>query len=101
MINIENIKEEVKNNLKSLQILKIIIFGSYAYGEPTKDSDLDICVIDNSNEKKIVKKRKIRKLLKNMHIAKDILTPSLEEYNYYKNKVGSVYKEIEERGIVL
>ncbi|MXW79748.1 MAG: nucleotidyltransferase domain-containing protein, partial [Gemmatimonadetes bacterium] len=25
--------------------LKIILFGSYAYGTPTEDSDVDLCVV--------------------------------------------------------
>jgi hypothetical protein len=40
-------------------------------------------------------------LLKDLKIAKDILTPSKEEYDFYKNEFGSVYKEIEEKGKVL
>ena len=31
--------------LKSTQPEKIILFGSYAYGEPTENSDLDILVV--------------------------------------------------------
>jgi uncharacterized protein len=31
--------------LKSTQPEKIILFGSYAYGEPNEDSDLDILVV--------------------------------------------------------
>ena len=29
---------------------KIILFGSYAYGEPTEDSDIDILVVTNDIE---------------------------------------------------
>jgi predicted nucleotidyltransferase len=32
-------------NLKATQPEKIILFGSYAYGEPDPDSDLDILVV--------------------------------------------------------
>lgn len=45
--------KEVRRRLKDLceqivhavQPQKIILFGSYAYGQPTKDSDLDLLVI--------------------------------------------------------
>jgi len=30
-------------------IKKIYLFGSYAYGRPTKDSDIDLCVIIKNN----------------------------------------------------
>ncbi|MFA5815547.1 MAG: nucleotidyltransferase domain-containing protein [Bacteroidales bacterium] len=35
--------------LKSTQPEKIILFGSYAYGEPTVNSDLDILVVTGDN----------------------------------------------------
>ena len=31
----------------------------------------------------------------------DILNPKLEEYEFYKNEYGSVYKDIEDKGMVL
>jgi predicted nucleotidyltransferase len=35
--------------LKQTQPEKIILFGSYAYGEPTENSDLDILVVTSDN----------------------------------------------------
>jgi len=35
--------------LKSTHPEKIILFGSYAYGEPTDDSDLDILVVTSDD----------------------------------------------------
>ena len=44
-INEELIKE-IKNRIVSeVHPEKIILFGSYAYGTPTKDSDVDLLVI--------------------------------------------------------
>ncbi len=34
-------------------------------------------------------------------MAKDILVPYLEEYNFYKNKINSVYNEVDLKGEVL
>ena len=42
MINIEKIKLDIVEKLKPLNPYKIILFGSYAYGSPTKDSDIDL-----------------------------------------------------------
>ncbi|HAZ03450.1 MAG: DNA polymerase subunit beta [Bacteroidetes bacterium GWF2_42_66] len=36
-------------SLKSTQPEKIILFGSYAYGNPNEDSDLDILVVTGDN----------------------------------------------------
>ena len=38
-------EEEIVEKLKTLNPLKIILFGSYAYGTPYRDSDLDISKI--------------------------------------------------------
>ena len=38
--------EKLKNTINPY---KIILFGSYAYGNPTKDSDIDIIVVTNDD----------------------------------------------------
>jgi len=45
MLNIEEIKAEIVKRLKTLNPEKIILFGSYAYGTPTKDSDIDLYIV--------------------------------------------------------
>ena len=100
-IDIAVLKTELIQRLKYLNPIKIILFGSYVYGEPNENSDIDICIINSGNLQKLEKKRTIRALLKDLNIAKDILTPSEEEYNCHKTEFGSVYKEIEEKGEIL
>jgi hypothetical protein len=36
-----------------------------------------------------------------LFIAKDILVPTLEEYEFYKNQFGSVFMDIEQKGKIL
>ena len=95
------IKKQIVEKLKPLNPEKIILFGSYAYGTPHEDSDLDICVVEKDYINKWEDKRKIDDLLDFIKISKDILNPRLDEYNFYKKEFGSVYKDIEERGLVL
>ena len=45
MVDIEVLKHEIVECLKPLNPDKIILFGSYAYGTPTKDSDIDLFLI--------------------------------------------------------
>ena len=49
----QNIKNEVDKLLKEINNLtyieKIYLFGSFAYGNPDVDSDLDLCFITNDN----------------------------------------------------
>jgi len=100
-MDIEKIKLEIIKRLKSLNPEKIILFGSFAYGNPTKDSDLDICVVQKKYKSRWEEKAKIRKLLKDIKMPKDILVPYLEEYEFYKKEYGSVYKDIEDKGVLL
>jgi len=47
MIDIEVLKLEIIESLKSLNLNRIILFGSYAYGSPSRDSDIDLYVVTN------------------------------------------------------
>jgi len=80
MIDIESIKPTIIKQLKPFNPLKIILFGSYAYGKPNEDSDLDILVIEKNITSKIQEKLKIRKALKEIKISKDIL---VEDEDYF------------------
>jgi predicted nucleotidyltransferase len=43
----EKILAEIKKTLKPFGIEKIILFGSFAYGKPNENSDIDLLVIKN------------------------------------------------------
>ena len=49
MIIQKQIEEIVKRIVDNYKPEKIILFGSYAYGIPTKDSDLDLLIVKNSS----------------------------------------------------
>ena len=44
-LDINILKSEIVERLKNLNPDKIVIFGSYAYGTPDDDSDVDIFII--------------------------------------------------------
>ena len=85
MIDIENIQKEIVEKLKPLDAQKIILFGSYAYGTPNEDSDLDICIIKDYKSK-IEEKRKVRKLLDDISMPLDILVVNNEYYNSHSDE---------------
>jgi predicted nucleotidyltransferase len=39
------ILDTILDNVDNTLIKKIYLFGSYAYGRPNKDSDIDICIV--------------------------------------------------------
>ena len=45
MIDIEVLKHEIVQRLKPLNPERVILFGSYAYGTPNEDSDIDLYVV--------------------------------------------------------
>jgi len=49
---------------------KIILFGSYAHGEPTQDSDVDLLIIKNTDKRPIDRWVEVKKLLRG--IAPDL-----------------------------
>ena len=39
----------ILKKLKKINLYRIILFGSYAYGNPTNDSDIDLLIVTNDN----------------------------------------------------
>jgi uncharacterized protein len=48
--DIEKILEAAVRNLKPLNPCLIILFGSYAWGEPDESSDIDLYVVSNDED---------------------------------------------------
>ena len=101
--NIEKLKEEIIKSLKPLNPYRVILFGSYAYGKPTQDSDVDICILENGDISKRELKSRVREALKGIKIPKDIL---VEEYDYFmkhsdENWINTALYDIRHRGIIL
>ena len=42
---------------------KIILYGSYAYGSPDKESDIDLLIIKDTSEKPIDRRITVRKMI--------------------------------------
>jgi predicted nucleotidyltransferase len=73
MINIEKIKLDIVEKLKPLNPYQIILFGSYAYGTPTEDSDIDLYVVTNDEFMPQTWKEKSEVQQKVVHALKDIV----------------------------
>ena len=74
--------EAIIKNLKKDMIKNIYVFGSYATGHQTKDSDIDLCIIvDHSNIPKRDLLRTFRKSIMNVvNKPIDIIIYSNEEF---------------------
>lgn len=58
------IVRSVLNQLKAYQPEKIILFGSYAYGKPNRDSDVDIAIIKSTSDSFHERQKKVRLLMR-------------------------------------
>jgi predicted nucleotidyltransferase len=47
---LDDIREIVQQIVERFRPQKVILFGSYAQGKPTKDSDVDLLVVMETNE---------------------------------------------------
>lgn len=94
---IERIASELKPE-------KIILFGSYAYGEPTPDSDVDLFVIMETKAKRAERYLAVSRLLRPRQFPVDIIvrTPKEVEEAMEGGKDNSFFiREIIKKGKVL
>lgn len=86
-------------SLKKTNPQKIVLFGSYAYGKPSKDSDVDLLVVIDTNKSFHERIQQLRPLLpKNRAIDLIVLTP--QEYQKAKG-INPLVSEIDSKGKVL
>ena len=98
MDQIKAISERLK---KDYHAQKVILFGSYARGEETADSDIDLFIIAPTKERFFQRMattlRTVRDLYRGLPISPIVLRP--EELEERKNKKDQFIIEILEEGI--
>ncbi|MFH1187682.1 MAG: nucleotidyltransferase domain-containing protein [bacterium] len=75
---LQKLKIITKKIVKNYAPEKIILFGSYAWGETTKDSDFDLFIIKEDKKDFLTEQQKIRKIIDG-EIAADILVHTQKE----------------------
>ena len=91
----QEVIEEVKRRLvQAYDPVSIYLFGSYAWGTPTEDSDLDlVIVVDKSEKKSYERPLAAYDALFGMNISKDIIVYTKEEFEATsKNKTTLGFK---------
>lgn len=82
---------------------KVILFGSYATGKYTRDSDVDILVIAPTKEGFFQRMASVRRLIRDLRnglpVSPIVLTP--EEVEKRKEAVDQFIIEILEKGLTL
>lgn len=81
-------KEEIVNKIvEKIKIQyapeKIILFGSYAWGSPKKDSDVDLLIVKETDQKHRKRMIDVRRILRDENglVGMDILVYTPQEIN--------------------
>ncbi|MCL0090365.1 nucleotidyltransferase domain-containing protein [Dehalococcoidia bacterium] len=90
MVTEEQIDEVKRRIAEDFKPQKIILFGSYANGTPTEDSDLDLLIIKDSDLPTRIQNRKVRKILTGLKIPVDVMVKTAEEFETYKDIIGTI-----------
>lgn len=106
LMNINHIIPGITEVLKKQGVEKAILFGSYAYGHPSEESDIDLLAIKNIPECdvrnfRIELKKELWKKFNNENCAFDVIVDSEDRV---KNRIAlgdRFYDEILNKGKVL
>ena len=108
MVDIEELKREIVERLRPLDPERVILFGSYASGNPTEDSDIDLYVVTkddfvpaNYREKRDLVRKVSRAILDlRQRYPIDLIVHTRKMSEMFFQQGGSFAREIREGGIV-
>ena len=96
------ILEDITQRIKTaVDPEKIVLFGSYSYGHPDKESDLDILVIKRTDLPRHKRSIPVYDALRGLIIPKDIVVYTPEEVKDWESVPQSFVTSILRRGRVL
>lgn len=109
-----NLKNEIKNEIakkltNNFNICNVILFGSYAYGKPNSDSDIDLLVILNDNEtinsysdrikKRVMISKSLIDIIKKTPV--DIIVHTSNEWQKLLESGSFFYQDIKNKGVFI
>ena len=105
----DKILTELTVTLKKTGVLKIVLFGSLAYGKPNENSDIDIIIVTpdeftpRSNKQKMELHHKYNNLIENFRefIPIDLIVYTNAIYRKMQNTGSLFIKEINQKGKIL
>lgn len=97
----DQLEEVTRRIVQAFDPQRIIVFGSHAYGQPTLDSDVDLLIVMESNERPAMRAMRISKLLRPRPFPMDILVRTPEEIRQRLEMGDYFIQEIITQGRVL
>jgi predicted nucleotidyltransferase len=104
-----SLKQKIVNALEPIGIQKIVLFGSYAYGIPSDNSDIDLLVVttDNFIPPSFSEKQKISIKINNAlsfvrkSFPLDLIVHTKPMYRNFIIQNSAFQREISSKGVVL
>ena len=101
MVSRRTIDEIAGKIVDRFQPEKIILFGSYARGEATENSDIDLLIIAKTDLPTPKRSAPIYSFLRNYPFSKDILVYTPEESEEYRDLPAALMRRALREGIIL
>ena len=101
MIGSDKIADIVTKIVSGYNPEKIILFGSYATGKPTEDSDLDLMIIKATDLSRPQRTVQVRKMLYGAMVPIDLIVYTPQEIAESKDNIFSFVSEVLNTGKTL
>lgn len=100
-VNLRLIRKVVQQIIEGVHPERIVLFGSYAYGRPSRDSDVDLLVVMKSDKRPIERTIDVSKLLRFYPFPMDVLVRTPQEIRRRLRMGDSFFEEVMKKGKVL
>lgn len=101
LIPFEQIEAIAKRIAETFPVDKILLFGSYAYGEPEEGSDVDLLVVMQTDKRPIQHTLEIIRSLSPLRFSIDIIVRSEKEIQRRISQGDWMLKDAYEKGRLL
>ncbi|OYD13898.1 hypothetical protein CH333_09580 [candidate division WOR-3 bacterium JGI_Cruoil_03_44_89] len=102
---IETILKELKERLTEIygeDLIEIVLYGSYARGEASEDSDIDIFVLLKKVKNPFKERQKFAQIVWELSLKNDIVISALPvEYEQFQNKSLPIFCQAREEGVMI
>lgn len=89
----QKIQAIVDKIVQEYQPEKIILFGSWAWGEPHEDSDVDLFIIKKTHQARLDRSRELQRILTHREVPLDFLVYTPEEVEESINENHNLFIE--------
>lgn len=99
-VTLEQVRSVTRQVVEQFHPQKVILFGSYAYGQPTEDSDVDLLVVIDTDEPPLHVAAKIAAAIDHP-FPLDILVRTPEEFGAAVHRKGVFATEVATKGVIM